>query len=72
MKASLGEGVGRYTDAILSSLDSEPKTPNEVALKVGIHQRTAQIELLELVIKKPAQVGYKKIGRIHLFWLKKV
>lgn len=62
--------LGKYEEKILKLLTNEPTTPNEVALKLGVHQKTAQTTLMQLALQKPQLVGYKKIGRTHLFWRK--
>ena len=62
--------LGKYEEGILKLLTNEPTTPNEVAQKLGIHQKTAQTTLMQLALQKPQVVGYKKIGRTHLFWRK--
>ena len=62
--------MGKYNDKILALLSDEPKTPNEIAKKLGIHQKTAQTTLMQLALSKPEIVGYKRVGRTHLFWLK--
>lgn len=60
----------RYTEKILQSLSDEPKSANEIASEINVHQKTAQIELMRLALETPGKVGYKKIGRTHLFWRK--
>jgi len=62
--------LGKYDNAILSLLSDEPKTPNEIAGKLGVHQKTAQTTLMQLALSKPEIIGYKRVGRTHLFWLK--
>jgi predicted ArsR family transcriptional regulator len=63
--------LGKYNDKILALLSDEPKTPNEIAKELGIHQKTAQTTLMQLALANPKTVGYKRVGRTHLFWLKK-
>lgn len=62
--------LGKYDKKILSLLSDEPKTPNEIAEKLRIHQKTAQTTLMQLALSTPRIVGYKRVGRTHLFWLK--
>ena len=62
--------LGKYDNQILELLSDEPKTPNEIAEKLGVHQKTAQSTLLQLALSKPEILGYKKVGRTHLFWLR--
>jgi len=62
--------LGKYNNEILGLLSDEPKTPNEIAERLGIHQKTAQTTLMQLALSKPGIVGYKRVGRTHLFWLK--
>lgn len=63
--------VGKYENEILKLLSDEPKTPNEIAEKLSIHQKTAQTTLMQLALSKPKIIGYKRVGRTHLFWRKK-
>jgi len=62
--------MGKYDSKILELLSDEPKTPNEIAEKLGVHQKTAQSTLLQLALSNLEIVGYKKVGRTHLFWRK--
>lgn len=62
--------MGKFDDKILALLSDEPKTPNEIALKLKVHQRTAQSILFQLALSKSDVIGYKKVGRTHLFWRK--
>ena len=64
--------LGKYDNKILNLLSDEPKTPNEIAEKLGIHQKTAQTTLMQLALSRPEVVGYKRVGRTHLFWLKEM
>lgn len=57
--------VSKYRDQILSEL-TEPRTPNEIAEKLGINQKTVQTDLMELALAQ--EIRYKKIGRFHIFW----
>lgn len=52
---------------ILEALSDEPTTPNEIAAKVGLNQKTAQTVLLELV-RENKDIRVKKIGRYRIFW----
>jgi predicted transcriptional regulator len=52
---------------VYDALTSEPQTPNEIANKIDLHQKTVQGALLELVNTKK-NVRWKKIGRYRLFW----
>ena len=52
---------------VYDALASEPQTPNEIANKSDLHQKTVQGALLELVNTKE-NVRWKKIGRYRLFW----
>jgi predicted ArsR family transcriptional regulator len=63
-------GVGRYRDKIASALSEEPKTANEIAKELNLNQRTVQVELMRLALTRPDEIGYKQIGRTHLFWKK--
>jgi len=47
--------------------NGEPQTPNEIAIAIGLNQKTAQIALMELASRKE-DVQCKKIGRYRLFW----
>jgi DNA-binding CsgD family transcriptional regulator len=64
--------LGKYDNEILGLLSDEPKTPNEIAEKLGIHQKTAQTTLMQLALSRPEAIGYKRVGRTHLFWLKEM
>jgi predicted transcriptional regulator len=58
---------GKYDEMIYKMLNDEPVTPNEVALKLRITQKTAQKTLMQLALTR-SEVRYKSSGRIHLFW----
>jgi Mn-dependent DtxR family transcriptional regulator len=58
---------GKYEEMIYKMLNDEPVTPNEVALKLRITQKTAQKTLMQLALTR-SEVRYKSSGRIHLFW----
>ena len=49
------------------ALNDEPQTPNEIADKINLNQKTVQGELLELVNTKK-NIKWKKIGRYRIFW----
>lgn len=63
--------LGKYSNIIMTLLSDEPRTPNEIAKKLNIHQNTAQVTLMKLALTQPEIVGYKQVGRTHLFWKKK-
>ena len=52
---------------VYNVLRSEPQTPNEIADKIGLNQKTVQSALLELATTKK-NVKWKKVGRYRLFW----
>ena len=47
--------------------NSEPQTPNEIAIALNLNQKTVQSTLLELANTR-SDVRWKKIGRIRIFW----
>ena len=49
------------------ALNDEPQTPNEIADKINLNQKTVQGALLELVNTKK-NIKWKKIGRYRIFW----
>jgi predicted transcriptional regulator len=49
------------------ALNDEPQTPNEIADKINLNQKTVQAALLELVNTKK-NIKWKKIGRYRIFW----
>ena len=55
---------------VYNALRSEPQTPNEIADKIGLNQKTVQSALLELANTKK-NVKWKKVGRYRLFWKEK-
>ena len=61
--------MGKYDEAVYRIL-SDPVTPNEVAKKLGVTQKTAQRVLMHLALIKK-DVKYKNSGRIHIFWKEK-
>ncbi len=52
---------------VYSALNDEPQTPNEIADKINLNQKTVQGALLELVNTKK-NIKWKKIGRYRIFW----
>ena len=54
-------------EKVYDALSSEPQTPNEIANKIDLNQKTVQGALLELVNTRK-NVRWKKIGRYRLFW----
>jgi len=52
---------------VYKALNGEPQTPNEIAIALGLNQKTVQSILLEL-INTNREVKWKKIGRIRVFW----
>jgi len=61
--------ASEHEERIYRMLD-EPVTPNEVAKKLGITQKTAQRVLMQLALTR-RDVRYKNSGRIHIFWREK-
>jgi predicted Rossmann fold nucleotide-binding protein DprA/Smf involved in DNA uptake len=55
---------------VYNTLRSEPQTPNEIADRIGLNQKTVQSALLELANTKK-NVKWKKVGRYRLFWKEK-
>lgn len=55
---------------VYNVLRSEPQTPNEIADKISLNQKTVQSALLELANTKK-NVKWKKVGRYRLFWKEK-
>ena len=53
-------------EKVIHALTDEPFTPNEIAAKVGINQKTAQTVLMDLA--QEGRVRVKKIGRYRVFW----
>lgn len=58
--------MGRYEEVVYRIL-SDPVTPNEIAKKVGVTQKTAQRILMHLALTRE-NVKYRNSGRIHIFW----
>jgi predicted transcriptional regulator len=52
---------------VYSALNDEPQTPNEIADRINLNQKTVQGALLELVNTKK-NIKWKKIGRYRIFW----
>jgi hypothetical protein len=52
---------------VFKALGYEPETPNEIADRIQLNQKTVQGALLELVNAKK-NIKWKKIGRYRLFW----
>jgi predicted transcriptional regulator len=52
---------------VYSAINDEPQTPNEIADKINLNQKTVQGALLELVNTKK-NIKWKKIGRYRIFW----
>jgi len=61
--------MSKYDEAVYHIL-SEPVTPNEIAKRLGITQKTAQRALMHLALTRK-DVKYKNSGRIHIFWKEK-
>jgi DNA-binding IclR family transcriptional regulator len=60
-----------YEEKVLKELkETEPQTPSEISKKIGIHEKTVQTILLELLSTNDT-VKMKKIGRYRLFWITK-
>ena len=53
---------------VYNALRIEPQTPNEIADKIGLNQKTVQSALLELANTKK---NVNKVGRYRLFWKEK-
>jgi hypothetical protein len=52
---------------VYNVLKDEPQTPNEIADKINLNQKTVQGALLELANTKK-NIKWKKVGRYRLFW----
>jgi|GEM_PF-592812 predicted transcriptional regulator len=52
---------------VYNALKDEPQTPNEIADKINLNQKTVQGALLELANTKK-NIKWKKVGRYRLFW----
>jgi predicted transcriptional regulator len=58
-------------DLVFSLLKTcEPQTPNEIAEKANLNQKTVQTILLDLA-NSNNKVKMKKIGRFRIFWKNK-
>jgi predicted ArsR family transcriptional regulator len=58
------ETIERVYDALKND---DPQTPNEIAIALGLNQKTVQSALLELANTRK-DVRWKKIGRFRIFW----
>jgi predicted transcriptional regulator len=59
----------KNVDLVFSLLKkTEPQTPNQIAEKAKLNQKTVQTILLELAMTNNKVVKMKKIGRYRLFW----
>ncbi|MFY9799393.1 MAG: hypothetical protein WAJ93_27210 [Candidatus Nitrosopolaris sp.] len=54
-------------EKVYDALTFEPQTPNEIADKIDLHQKTVQGAVLELINTR-RNIRWKKIGRYRLFW----
>jgi len=54
-------------EKVYKALNDDPQTPNEIAVALGLNQKTVQSILLELV-NTNNKVRWKKIGRYRIFW----
>ncbi len=52
---------------VYKALTSEPQTPNEIAQRLKLHQKTVQMALFQIMNEKD-DVKVKKVGRFRLFW----
>ena len=52
---------------VYNALKDEPQTPNEIADKINLNQKTVQEALLELA-NTMKNIKWKKVGRYRLFW----
>ena len=57
----------RFEESVYQILLREPVTPDEVAKKLQISDKTAQRALMHLALTNE-NVAYKNSGRIHIFW----
>ncbi len=72
MSKTVNPMPGKHQEAayeLLCITCKEPMTPNEVAKRLGITQKTAQQTLMQLALTRQ-DVKYKLSGRIHIFWKK--
>ena len=53
-------------EKVYNALSSEPETPNEIADRIDLNQKTVQGALLELVNTKK-NIKWKNIGRLGYF-----
>lgn len=56
----------RNVEKVVKVLTDEPCTPNEIADKLDMNQKTAQTVLMDLA--NEGKVQMKKIGRYRIFW----
>jgi len=54
-------------EKVYKALNDDPQTPNEIAITLGLNQKTVQSILLELV-NTFDNVCWKKIGPYRIFW----
>jgi predicted ArsR family transcriptional regulator len=59
--------AGKFEEPVYRTLSREPVTPNEIAKKLEISQKTVLRALMHLALTKK-DVAYTNSGRIHLFW----
>ena len=52
---------------VYRALTSEPQTPNEIATRLKVNQKTVQMALFQILNEKD-DVKLKKVGRYRLFW----
>ena len=65
------EKVQKNVDLVYSLLKvCAPQTPNEIAEKAKLNQKTVQTILLDLA-NSSDNVKMKKVGRFRLFWIVK-
>ncbi len=72
MSKTVNTMPGKHQEAVYELLCitcKEPMTPNEVAQRLGITQKTAQQTLMQLALTRQ-DIKYKLSGRIHIFWKK--
>lgn len=62
--------MGKYDESVYRIL-SDPVTPNEIAKKLKVTQKTAQRILMHLALTRE-NVKYRNSGRIHIFWKSEV
>lgn len=62
------KGSARSRRQEILDLMTEPRSANEIARKLDIHQRTAQMALMDLAER--GKIEYKRFGRYHIFWVR--